>query len=862
MYTAWAKLKRDDEGQPSFWRSLPDHCMDVAAVLRGLLEMPVLRGRLARLAGLSDLTSSQRDRLAVLAGLHDLGKANRGFQNKAILNARYTAGHLGEALAVLGNAESKLVQQWIQAADLATLAAWFEAGEDGLVEALYALFSHHGQPIQPPDAFPAQLWRADHEYDPLDPVRETTAALKSAFPGAREGKTLPAEAPFMHGFLGLITLADWIASDERFFPLYPLNAPRDVEPRAPRESANVALRRVGLVSQASNEPDALNSTVFRKLFGFYPRPAQDAVIEEPLPHALGSLHVLEADTGSGKTEVALAWFYRLFQAGLVEGLYFALPTRAAAAQIHARVERFARQAFGAASSGVLLAVPGYTPAEGTYASGIREDRNRFPDQGGEWDRTWAAEHPKRYLVERLVVGTVDQALLSGLQVKHSHMRAVALLRHLLVVDEVHASDAYMTRILEGVLKRHRAAGGHALLLSATLAAAGRARLLAPGSHTVAEPADEAIARPYPAWWSEARGKRPSAKPVASHGFDKALHIVLSPCLTRPDEAARTALQAAAAGARVGILRNTVRDAVATQRALEAAGDVDAPLFRCQGVPAPHHGRFAREDRLLLDRSLEARVHEPGPLVVAATQTIEQSLDIDFDLLITDLCPMDVLLQRLGRLHRHERQRPVGFERPVAHVLVPDGDLSTYLGEDGKARGPGGLGAVYGDLVLLEGTLAVLRKRPVLHTPSESRFLIETALHPDKARRRAQDRGGSWMAHWASEWGRRMAHESTAGINEVDWWQPLSRTRFTEPGEIVRTRLGTDSRRLLLPKNVCGPFGCAVSEITVPGWMAGGLSAEPEISIGVAESGVRILRADQRLYRYDRFGLRPDGTEDD
>ncbi|HKJ89222.1 MAG TPA: CRISPR-associated helicase/endonuclease Cas3, partial [Gammaproteobacteria bacterium] len=340
---------------------------------------------------------------------------------------------------------------------------------------------------------------------------------------------------------------------------------------------------------------------------------------------------------------------------------------------------------------------------------------------------------------------------------------------------------------------------------------------------------------------------------------KEISVDLRGAMTDPEEVARMALEAAAAGARVGILRNTVREAVATQQALEGTAP-DGPLFSCNGVPAPHHSRFAQEDRIQLDQALEARLKAEGPLVVAATQTIEQSLDIDFDLLITDICPIDVLLQRLGRLHRHRRPRPSAYGTPRAWVLTPEGDLGEFLRPNGEARGPAGLGAVYEDLVVLEGTREVLAENPLLRVPDNSRSLIERVLHPDRLRALAESRGGAWFDHWSRMWGVRMGQEGTADLNMVDWSKPLSQTRFNEPGEAIRTRLGTDSRRLVLPNHTTGLFGDLITEITVPGWMAEGIGDEPNVEAEAHPEEGLTIRADRRAYRYDRLGLRPEKEE--
>lgn len=857
FWLPWAKLTSDGQGKVTGFRSLRDHCLDVASVTRVLLEEPILRSRLARLAGVEGLNSDQRQRLAVLAGLHDLGKANLGFQNKG-LGRSPQAGHLGEVLAVLKEAEPEKAQELIRAAELSTLLGWIDGGERALCEFLYVLFSHHGRLVSIPDEFPRRLWCPSDGYDPINAVSDCAQALQAAFPSSTDTPPLPSQPPFLHAFLGLLTLADWLGSDERFFPLMSIEQGTSELGKTQRDaSVRSALQRTGLESGSGtlggSEDQGLDAEGFTRIFGFAPNPVQAHALSRSLPGPDGSLLALEAETGSGKTEMALAWFLRLYRAGKVSGLFFALPTRAAAVQIHARVQRFLESA-GDIAAEPILAVPGYTPPAGPVSAGILSDGRRYEDRGTESESSWASEHPKRFMAGRVVVGTVDQVLLSGLQVRHAHMRASALLRHLLVVDEVHASDPYMESILEAVLHRHRAAGGHALLLSATLGEAARCRFLNPRTQAQGESFEAAVSRPYPALWCDQPQVEATSLPVQGQG--KEVSITTAEAMTDPASVARMAVAAAEQGARVGILRNTVKGAVATQQALEAIAPEEA-LFTCGGVAAPHHSRYAREDRIQLDRALEVRLQREGPLIVAATQTIEQSLDIDFDLLIADLCPIDVLLQRLGRLHRHRRSRPADYESPQAVVLTPEPGLGSFLGSNGEARGPLGLGLVYPDLVVLERTREVLEERSTVRIPADSRELIERVLHPDRLRELADVRGDTWFQHWSYMWGVRMSQKGTAELGILDWSLPPTRSRFAEPGEEVRTRLGTDSRRLVLPTGASGVFGTSISEVTVPGWMAQGLASEPAVGVEKDAMGSLIIKADQRLYRYDRLGLRPE-----
>ena len=210
------------------------------------------------------------------------------------------------------------------------------------------------------------------------------------------------------------------------------------------------------------------------------------------------LVIVESETGSGKTEAALLRFARLYEKGLVDGLYFALPTRAAASQIHGRVTAFIRNLFPAdAGLEPVLAVPGYVRA------GDATGKKHLPNYDVWWDdhpdvrtakRRWAAESTKRYLAAQIAVGTVDQAMMAALQVKHAHLRAACLTRNLLIVDEVHASDTYMSTILEHLLRAHVEAGGYAMLMSATLGSVARCRWLHEDPPSLAA----AIRTPYPA----------------------------------------------------------------------------------------------------------------------------------------------------------------------------------------------------------------------------------------------------------------------------------------------------------------------------------------------------------------------------
>ncbi|MBZ8143716.1 CRISPR-associated helicase/endonuclease Cas3, partial [Rubrivivax gelatinosus] len=280
-----------------------------------------------------------------------------------------------------------------------------------------------------------------------------------------------------------------------------------------------------------------------------------------------------------------------------------------------------------------------------------------------------------------------------------------------------------------------------------------------------------------------------------------------------------------------------RQAVATQRALEALLGSDHPaLFRCCGVVSLHHGRYALPDRQALDAAVgkafgKGAAEARTPVVLCATQTVEISVDCDADLLITDLAPMDVLLQRIGRLHRHDKRdpfRPEGYSVPRCIVLGPPGlDVAALF--DARSRRGLGLGprSAYPDLVCLQATLQALldtQRFPTLRVPADNRELVECSVGRPALRRLAESLGEPWLSHWSALAGERSAMAADADYKTVDWLRPW---REAVPGELsteARTRLGLDGIDIEMPADAISPFGHAISQLTLPAWM---LPAMPE-----------------------------------
>jgi CRISPR-associated endonuclease/helicase Cas3 len=847
----WAKLERDPTGRISGWHSLVDHSADVAAVVAALLDQPTINHRLATTIGRQRLDPVICIRLAALAFLHDVGKANRGFQRRIDPHAS-PIGHIDQLAWIFVSPRGRVhAERLMTVLGLERMAAWF-ADDDAMFTLWQTLFAHHGRPWSNDPVDAEAHWAPDGKgSDPIADLAAMRDALDRWFaPAFTTGPPLPDTPAFHHAFAGLLMLADWLGSDKRFFPFAHGSASdRMVEAH---DAAHTALRSVGASVETRREGVAVRATDFSLLFGVPDlRPLQRHATS-PTARCV----VMEAETGSGKTEAALWRFRHLFEAGDVDGLYFALPTRVAATQMFQRVKRFRDALFPDEDRpAVVLAVPGQVGADDARGHPLPDFGFEWNDRPDEMSRQarWAAEHPKRFLAAQIAVGTVDQALLSAIAVRHAHLRGTALLRHLLVVDEVHASDRYMETLLSNLLHGHIQAGGHALLLSATLGAAMQARLL----DTPLPPLSTARSAPYPALsWAE--DGRTQILPVEPSGRVKRVQLTTAPAIDDPAEVATRALRAAERGAKVLVIRNTVRAAVETALALEdVAGAQHPALFRIGTVITLHHGRFAPTDRLRLDAAVEAclgKASADAPRVVIGTQTLEQSLDLDADLLITDLCPVDVLLQRIGRLHRHDgRTRPAGFVEPSAVVLTPlSRNLLPLLRNE---RGRHGLGQVYSDGRIIEATWRLVETQSAWSIPDMNRWLVEEATHPEplaaiEAELLARDT--AWGPVLDRQYAAAIGGSQQAALGLLHRDRPFGEFQINENWA---TRLGAKDLLAALDPAPSGPFGAPVATIRVPHFLAAGATSDDVAQVLEVGPGSFDFQLGLAKLRYDRFGLR-------
>lgn len=666
----WLPLRYWGKADPRYpqepkWHPLPYHALDVAAVGHAYLtHHPRLLAHFATVLGLSGAQTLAW--LTFWIALHDLGKFASAFQGQRedlawqLQNRKiaisYTLRHDSLGALVWKNrllAQCDVLGPGAGAGKrLMPLAPW-----------VLAVTGHHGEPPhQDRDEISLHFAATDVEAAAqfvaaaralLLPQDVLDAALALGKRLERAGKRLS------WWLAGLTVLADWIGSNTAFFRYRNEEIPLRCYWDEALAAAELALRASGVVPQARGASHTLP-----QLFGWAdpakPRsatPLQAWASEVVLPDA-PQLYLLEDVTGAGKTEAALMLAHRLMQGGHADGIYFGLPTMATANAMLPRVQAIAGKLFAADAQPSVVLAHGQRKLVASFRDSVMRANIPEIDPAQRDDQTasarcaaWLADSTKKALLAHVGVGTIDQAHLAVLRAKHQSLRLLGLFRKVLIVDEVHACDPYMQRLLERLLQFHAAAGGSAILLSATLP-----------QHMKQALAD-AFASGCDSAWTPTLTK--SDYPLAIQMAANRIPLE-QPLETRPEVRRQVAVDylsdlaqvharidsELASGRCVCWVRNTVADAIAAwQHFADVLGHERVELF---------HARFAMGDRLAIEQRVIAQFGEhsdaaqrAGRLVIA-TQVVEQSLDVDFDLLVSDLAPIDRLIQRAGRLQRHVR----------------------------------------------------------------------------------------------------------------------------------------------------------------------------------------------------------------
>jgi len=764
------------------------HGIDVAASLEQLLDhWPSEASALAQ--AFEGGWEQVRRALLLMTALHDLGKFGPAFQMKVpelggvalelavgemprFPNGTFNHGEAGWAYLVdetwLGKLSGSLIQRLSQ-------------GQRTHI--FQAIFGHHGRPVGPQEVGDPRILGKSQS--------PSSKAASAAFEALRElfgNPSFPpmkrgADAAFSLRLAGLVTLADWLGSNQQFFPYAP---PGDIAAywERARKQAMVALAESGLLPTAPSTGASLE-VVTASAFA----PTQAQVWADRVQLDTAGLYILEDVMGSGKTEAALILAHRLVQAGAARGLYVALPTMATANALYRRMAALYRRLFAPGERPSLILAhgardldPHFRASLGLPSGTSRSEEAEDPSEAA--CARWLADDRRKTFLADVGVGTIDQALLGVMPVKHGALRQLGLRQRVLIIDEVHSYDAYVGRLLESLVAHQAIMGAPVILLSATLPSRLKARLMRA--------------------WQRARGLAPNdagademAYPLATalcgetieaRAFAPRADLVRELTIRRLEDHAaadRLVIEAAGQGAAVARLCNTVDEAIATYQRLSAAG-VDAELF---------HARFAMVDRIEVETRALARFgksstpEERRGKVLVATQVIEQSLDLDFDLMVSDLAPVDVLMQRAGRVWRHASRQGRGWSVPELAVLSPDPAEGADAHWVGRLFPKGQY--VYRDHARLWRTACEIFGAQILRLPAQIRPLIE-AVYAEVD----DDIPEGLRASIVESEGKSQASRSVAGYNALDFSKGYSQASGAWNPEINTPTRESDARTLI------------------------------------------------------------------
>jgi len=727
LFLFWAKY----QGKSGGWHPLISHALEAGAVSRVLIESSLSPHFLCFVSRALELDEPAALNLVVtLAAVHDIGKMNPGFQHQISwfreqLQAQGFSAPERISPTPHGLVTAHCLQRWLEQthrmqADVARSLASVVGG-------------HHG--VLPPP----EKWRDFSAAELGGPSWGEARASMLSLILAGLGTSLPCPPRLPHSasfiIAGLISVSDWIASNSDLFP-YAANTQRAIELPDPAAyyhdslgRAEAAVERLGWHTRSGIQlPDS-----FTRLFPWIetPNPLQQQAFTTARESAGPSLLLIEAAMGEGKTEAALC-ASEVWAAALgYRGSYFALPTQATSNQMFSRVRAFLEdRAHG--DRLVLQLLHGHASLSAEFDELRAQGTNAFWTSGvgesqGEsvFASTWFTFR-KRGLLAAFGVGTVDQVLMAALSGKHVFVRLFGLAGKTVIIDEVHAYDTYMSTLLERVLEWLAAMGSSVVLLSATLPAGRRddlVRAYAKGLRL------ESPALPAPVEY-------PRIITVSGDGVKSATFASSSPhaakriglAWVQPGRLAELLLEQLAGGGCAVAICNTRRDAQRLFQELEP----HFPGMASDGHPELDllHSHFLFADRDAAEKRCLTRFGKPGAgsrrparAVLIATQIVEQSLDLDFDVMISAVAPIDLLFQRVGRLHRHLRERPALLPEPVLTLIGVPSD------EYGLPKFPRGHLSVYEPHLLFRTWLA-LRGRESLAIPEDIDPLLDSVYRDE------------------------------------------------------------------------------------------------------------------------------------
>lgn len=717
----WAK-----SGDESGFLSVPQHLMDSTGVAGPLWDAWLPPGEKARIAEGLGLTPDQIRTFAIwLAATHDVGKASRPFQSQlgddpehshlcdavrdSGLELPYRMAHQDGYLHAL--AGETIIRRWL--GNTFTFPVSRKEIQDAkcIAQSIAAVAgAHHGLPNFDLGAVDRAYMDLGYEDEETDhdwwQVQDELLEKITAYTGAgavlahlmRKGPEIPRELQML--LTGFVIVTDWIASNSELHPFLPGGTVRTEEKFAQRMARGAEELALPGPWRPRIHPEAEAATVYRERFGWpadrAPRPLQTAALDAARSMNGPGILVIEGPMGVGKTEAALVAGEALAQSAGSGGMIFAAPTMATSDALFTRVLDWAASAGGDQVQSLYLGHSkntlnrdfGSMPRRAGKAHGggmgIAEGESEAEPHGEVIAHQWLWG-PKKGILANFVVGTVDQVLFLALQAKHAMLRHLGLAGKVVVIDEVHAYDVYMSEYLATTLEWLGSYGAPVVLLSATLPQETKQHLVSAYMAGLTERESSEIQVPatgsaYPVLTSGTAADGVRVHAVAASAQEQAVALGYLP----DDDAAlvQAFSRVREEGSCLVVLCNTVpRAQHAYALAREHLEPEDVRLLHARFVTAD---RVRQERELVADLGPQANRAEgtrPARRVVVATQVVEQSLDLDFDAMITDVAPVDLLLQRMGRVHRHHRaeaERPAWARAPRVWVrgVQDPGDQAT------------------------------------------------------------------------------------------------------------------------------------------------------------------------------------------
>lgn len=828
-YKYWGKADSIN-GESESYHLLVYHCLDVASIGYQLLtENPRLLEKISSIVRIPE--KDLKDWIVYFLSIHDIGKFAEAFQNLKPQLKQRLQGKSGK-------------RKYLVRHDTLGYLAWdelwkrfrkegifgFAPGERGLGTAmevmdvwLKSVTGHHGIPPHPSKDNRRFRARNFFELEDLDSAFDFIITAGDLFIKKpehlqdflenRELENLFTEASWW--IAGIAVVCDWIGSDSSMFSYCSTEIPLDEywEKKA-LPTAKKALLKSGILPSCPAEWAGIG-----KLFDYVeiPTPLQKFCDEYP-PAGSPQLWILEDVTGAGKTEAAMTIVHKLMSRGLAGGVYVGLPTMATANAMYDRMAKTYMQLYGETEKPSLVLAHSARHLMKEFLDSIIDPESNssryYKDEqtASSQCAAWLADNRKKALLADMGIGTIDQALSGILPGRHQSMRLLGLADKVLLVDEVHAYDTYMHHLLMTLLEFHAAMGGSAVLLSATLPKEMREELVdayLKGRGEVDE--ERQLSDAYPLVTVVSNNKMKDFHVETRKEVERSVTVEM---LTDEKTLYNLIVEKALNGGCVCWIRNTVSDARTAFSNLKKdkrLNPENVHLF---------HSRFALYDRLNKEKEVldlfgkKSSSEQRSGKILLATQVVEQSLDLDFDFMASDLAPIDLLIQRAGRLHRHIRnikgnritedgqkdERP----KPVFHVYSPE--PIDVPGPDWYSEMFPLTGKVYPHTGQLWRTARLLKQKGKLEMPGGARELIEGVYSEEgEPFPEALD-----QASWEAE-GEQYADGDMARFNALALQVGYNADsgRWTED-ERIPTRLGADTHDVYLTRYEDGTLSPWVS----------------------------------------------------